>query len=51
MVAVRNVDQVIELVRENEDKMKDDLRLFSLGIGDSVSHNLVESVVKVMLNL
>ena len=28
--AVRNVDQVVELVCENEEKMKDDLRLFSL---------------------
>src|ERR1051325_4481155 len=40
---VWNVDQTTELVRENEEKKKDDLRLFSLGIGDSVSHNLVES--------
>src|ERR1044072_9899367 len=45
--AVWNVDQVLELVRENEEKKKDDLRLFSLGIGDSVSHNLVESVARV----
>jgi hypothetical protein len=43
---VWNVDQIVELVRENEEKKKDDLRLFSLGIGDSVSHNLVESVAR-----
>src|ERR1051325_3107596 len=43
---VWNVDQTAELVRENEEKKKDDLRLFSLGIGDSVSHNLVESVAR-----
>src|SRR6266498_745346 len=44
---VWNVDQVIELIRENEEKKKDDLRVFSLGIGDSVSHHLVESVARV----
>ncbi|CAB4415908.1 unnamed protein product [Rhizophagus irregularis] len=43
---VWNVDQIVELVRENEEKKKDDLRLFSLGIGDSVSHNLVESIAR-----
>src|SRR5215213_5332121 len=44
--AVWNVDQIVELVREHEERKKDDLRLFSLGIGDSVSHNLVESVAR-----
>ncbi|CAG8558080.1 9226_t:CDS:10 [Funneliformis caledonium] len=43
---VYNVEQVVELIREKEEKKKDDLRLFSLGIGDSVSHNLVESVAR-----
>jgi hypothetical protein len=43
---VWNVDQVVELIRKNEEKKKDDLRLFSLGIGDSVSHHLVESVAR-----
>ncbi|CAI2196731.1 3202_t:CDS:1, partial [Funneliformis geosporum] len=43
---VYNVEQIVELVHENEEKKKDDLRLFSLGIGDSVSHNLVESVAR-----
>ncbi|GES73070.1 von Willebrand factor A domain-containing protein DDB_G0267758-like [Rhizophagus clarus] len=43
---VWNVDQIVELVSKNEEKKKDDLRLFSLGIGDSVSHNLVESVAR-----
>ncbi|GBB90906.1 hypothetical protein RclHR1_00180044 [Rhizophagus clarus] len=43
---VWNVDQIVELVRENEEKKKDDLRFFSLGIGDSVSYNLVESVAR-----
>jgi len=43
---VWNVDQVAELVRQNEERRGNDLRLFSLGIGDSVSHNLVESVAR-----
>ena len=42
--AVWNVDQVVELIREYEERKKDNLRLFSLGIGNFVSHNLVESV-------
>ncbi|CAG8476693.1 11290_t:CDS:10 [Funneliformis mosseae] len=44
---VYNVDEVVELIREKEEKKKDDLRIFSLGIGDSVSHDLVESVARV----
>ncbi|PKC76294.1 hypothetical protein RhiirA1_528033 [Rhizophagus irregularis] len=43
---VRNVDQIVELVSKHEEEKNDDLRLFSLGIGDSVSHNLVESVAR-----
>ncbi|RIA99410.1 von Willebrand factor type A domain-containing protein [Glomus cerebriforme] len=43
---VWNVDQVVELVRKNEERKKGDLRLFSLGIGDAVSHHLVESVAR-----
>ncbi|RGB40836.1 hypothetical protein C1646_739406 [Rhizophagus diaphanus] len=42
---VWDVDEIVELVRKNEEKTND-LRLFSLGIGDSVSHNLVESVAR-----
>ncbi|CAG8589441.1 353_t:CDS:2 [Dentiscutata erythropus] len=41
---VYNVDQIVELIKSSEEKKNDDLRLFSIGIGDSVSHNLVESV-------
>ncbi|KAF0469433.1 von willebrand domain-containing protein [Gigaspora margarita] len=41
---VCNVDQIVELIKSSEEKKKDDLRLFSIGIGDSVSHHLVESV-------
>jgi len=44
---VYNVDEVVELIREKEEKKKDDLRIFSLGIGDAVSHDLVESVARV----
>ncbi|CAG8690386.1 43934_t:CDS:2 [Gigaspora margarita] len=41
---VNNVDQIVELIKSCEEKKKDDARFFSIGIGDSVSHNLVESV-------
>ncbi|CAG8573614.1 26220_t:CDS:2 [Dentiscutata erythropus] len=41
---VYNVDQIVELIKSSEEKKKDDLRLFSIGIGNSVSHHLVESV-------
>ncbi|CAG8591291.1 17200_t:CDS:2 [Dentiscutata erythropus] len=41
---VYNVDQIVELIKSSKEKKKDDLRLFSIGIGDSVSHHLVESV-------
>ncbi|RIB25180.1 hypothetical protein C2G38_2068169 [Gigaspora rosea] len=41
---VNNVDQIIELIKSCEEKKKDDVRFFSIGIGNSVSHNLVESV-------
>ncbi|CAG8751247.1 4793_t:CDS:2, partial [Gigaspora rosea] len=44
---VYNVDQIIELIKSCEEKKKDDLRFFSIGIGDSVSHHLVESVSRV----
>ncbi|GBB97529.1 hypothetical protein RclHR1_00300008 [Rhizophagus clarus] len=43
---VWNVDQIVELVRINEERKNGDLRLFSLGIGDAVSHHLVESVAR-----
>ncbi|RIB10469.1 hypothetical protein C2G38_186707 [Gigaspora rosea] len=41
---VYNVDQIVELIKSSEEKKRDDLRVFSIGIGDSVSHHLVESV-------
>ncbi|CAG8812514.1 46267_t:CDS:10, partial [Gigaspora margarita] len=41
---VNNVDQIVELIKSCEEKKKDDVRFFSIGIGNSVSHNLVESV-------
>ncbi|RHZ62223.1 hypothetical protein Glove_341g18 [Diversispora epigaea] len=41
---VYNVDQIVELISDSLSKRNDKLRLFSLGIGDSVSHNLVESI-------
>ncbi|RIB09867.1 hypothetical protein C2G38_2107491, partial [Gigaspora rosea] len=41
---VYNVDQIVELIKFSEEKKRDDLRVFSIGIGDSVSHHLVESV-------
>ncbi|KAF0496473.1 von willebrand domain-containing protein [Gigaspora margarita] len=44
---VYNVDQIIELIKSYEEKKMDDLRFFSIGIGVSVSHHLVESVSRV----
>ncbi|CAG8573367.1 2968_t:CDS:2, partial [Diversispora eburnea] len=41
---VYNVDQIVNLISDSLSKRNDQLRLFSLGIGDSVSHNLVESI-------
>ncbi|KAF0469430.1 vWA-like protein [Gigaspora margarita] len=43
---VYNVDQIVELIKSSEEKKKDNLRLFSIGIGDSVSYHLVESVFR-----
>ncbi|CAB5364687.1 unnamed protein product [Rhizophagus irregularis] len=43
---VWNVNHIVELIRINEEKKNSDLRLFSLGIGDAVSHHLVESVAR-----
>ncbi|CAG8732958.1 14500_t:CDS:2, partial [Cetraspora pellucida] len=43
---VYNVDQIVELIKSCEEKKKDDLRFFSIGIGDSVSHNLIDSVAR-----
>ncbi|CAG8449792.1 8343_t:CDS:2 [Cetraspora pellucida] len=43
--SVWNVDQITELVRSKVEE-SDDLRLFSLGIGSQVSHNLVETVAR-----
>ncbi|KAF0496472.1 von willebrand domain-containing protein [Gigaspora margarita] len=44
---VYNIDRIINLIKSCEEKKKDDLRFFSIGIGDSVSHHLVESVSRV----
>ncbi|RIB00329.1 hypothetical protein C2G38_2234704 [Gigaspora rosea] len=41
---VYNVDQIVELIKSSEEKKRDDLRVFSIGIGDTVSHHLVELV-------
>ncbi|CAG8506406.1 2686_t:CDS:10, partial [Dentiscutata heterogama] len=43
---VNNVDQIVELIKSSEEKKKDDVRVFSIGIGNSVSHGLVESVAR-----
>ncbi|CAG8604676.1 10455_t:CDS:2, partial [Diversispora eburnea] len=41
---VYNVDQIVNLISDSLSKRNDLLRLFSLGIGNSVSHNLLESI-------
>ncbi|RHZ83023.1 hypothetical protein Glove_100g22 [Diversispora epigaea] len=41
---VYNVDQIVKLISDSLSKRNNQLRLFSLGIGNSVSHNLVESI-------
>ncbi|CAG8629851.1 15003_t:CDS:2, partial [Acaulospora morrowiae] len=43
---VWDVGTLVELIRTNIEQKKDNLRLFSIGIGNSVSHNLVESVAR-----
>ncbi|CAG8565860.1 16149_t:CDS:2 [Acaulospora morrowiae] len=43
---VWNVETLVELIRTNVEQKKDNLRLFSIGIGNSISHNLVESVAR-----
>ncbi|CAJ0876773.1 12753_t:CDS:10 [Entrophospora sp. SA101] len=43
---VWGVDKIIELIDQNVEDKNNDLRIFTLGIGDSVSHNLVESVAR-----
>ncbi|CAG8550347.1 46342_t:CDS:2 [Gigaspora margarita] len=43
--SVWNVDQIAELIRSKVKESKD-LRLFSLGIGSNVSHNLVEAAAR-----
>src|SRR5207247_2301257 len=42
-------DDIVELINQNVEKKnneKNDLRIFTLGIGDNVSHDLVESVAR-----
>ncbi|CAJ0876750.1 12751_t:CDS:2, partial [Entrophospora sp. SA101] len=43
---VWGVDKIIELIDQNVEDKNNDLRIFTLGIGDSVSHHLVESVAR-----
>jgi len=43
---VWNVDEIVQLVENKVKEAKDSLRLFSLGIGSSVSHHLVESAAR-----
>ncbi|CAJ0764125.1 10684_t:CDS:2, partial [Entrophospora sp. SA101] len=43
---VWGVDKIIELINQNVEDKNNDLRIFTLGIGDSVSHHLVESVAR-----
>jgi len=43
---VWDVDEITQLVENKVKEEKDGLRLFSLGIGSSVSHHLVESVAR-----
>ncbi|CAJ0651743.1 13712_t:CDS:10 [Entrophospora sp. SA101] len=43
---VWGVDKIIELINQNVEDKNNDLRIFTLGIGDNVSHNLVESVAR-----
>jgi len=43
---VWNVDEIVQLVEDKVKEEKDSLRLFSLGIGRSVSHHLVESIAR-----
>ncbi|CAG8487459.1 13095_t:CDS:2, partial [Racocetra fulgida] len=40
------VECLDKLIKSCEEEKKDDLRFFSIGIGDSVSHHLVESVAR-----
>jgi len=41
---VWEVDETIEFVRETREKLGDRIRFFALGIGDAVSHELVEGI-------
>ncbi|RIB09112.1 von Willebrand factor type A domain-containing protein [Gigaspora rosea] len=43
--SVWNVNQIVELIQSKVKESKD-LRLFSLGIGNNVSHNLVEAAAR-----
>src|SRR5437764_17795 len=43
---VWGVNKIVELINQNVKKSENDLRIFTLGIGDNVSHNLVESVAR-----
>ncbi|CAG8537383.1 5733_t:CDS:2, partial [Scutellospora calospora] len=44
---VNNVDRIIDFIKSCQEKKKDDLRFFSIGIGDAVSYHLVESISRV----
>ncbi|CAG8529990.1 13054_t:CDS:2 [Ambispora leptoticha] len=43
---VWNVDEIIQLIQKAANNPKKNFRLFSLGIGSSVSHHLVESIAR-----
>ncbi|CAG8509420.1 6984_t:CDS:10 [Ambispora leptoticha] len=43
---VWNVEEIVQLIRKTASDPKKSFRLFSLGIGSSVSHHLVESIAR-----
>ncbi|CAG8536389.1 9734_t:CDS:10 [Ambispora gerdemannii] len=43
---VRNVDEIVQLIQKTANNPKKTFRLFSLGIGSSVSHHLIESIAR-----
>ncbi|CAG8680946.1 6294_t:CDS:2, partial [Ambispora gerdemannii] len=43
---VWNVDEIVQLIQKTANDPKKTFRLFSLGIGSSVSHHLIESIAR-----